>query len=321
MLNEEDMFDDLAFDEAEGPTSSFDEFDEMDEGDEFDEMDQGDEFDEGDEGDEGDEFDEMADAGDEFDEGDYDEGDDDTDAFVSMVARALQAEDSDEFLRRLASGAMNIGRRVASAARQAAPHIGRAARAAAPLLRAIPHPWAQAGGQIAGLLGRLRADGASEEEALDAMSELAVRNPRALPVVAGLAVRSVARGATARMPQRARVAAVRGVTRTAQNLVRQQGRQAVRAVPRVATSVRRTAATRGTPAQARPQVLRRTVQRVAQNPSMAQRLSRPSPAGQSALRRAGVQPVGRGLGGSPCPRGGRRTITVRGPARITIRRI
>ena len=49
---EESMFDDLAFDEAEGASDSYDEHDEADEADGYDAADEGDEYDEADEGDE-----------------------------------------------------------------------------------------------------------------------------------------------------------------------------------------------------------------------------------------------------------------------------
>lgn len=300
MLNEEDMFDDLAYDQAEGAAEAYDEFEETDE---FDEADEADEFDEADEGEEY--------AG-------FEESEEEDDAFDTVVANALAAEDADEFLRRLRRGA----RAVAQAARRAAPVVGQIARVAGPVLRRIPHPYAQVAGRVAGVLGRLMADGASEEEALDAMAEYAVRDRRALPAVAGLAIRAVSRGATARMPAQARLRAVRAVRRSVQGLVQQRGPAAARAITPIVRSVRRTAAVRRTPALARPQVLRRTVRRVAQSPGMARRLSRPSPQARATLRRAGAAPP---AGGQPAQRGavgvGRsRSMTFRGPVRITITR-
>ncbi|TIT61104.1 MAG: hypothetical protein E5W63_12420, partial [Mesorhizobium sp.] len=105
---DESMFDDLAFDEAEGPADSYDEFDEMDEGDGF----------------------EGADEGDEGD--DFDEGDDD--GWDQALGFALAAEDSDEFFRRIARGIRGAVRTV----RRAAPTIGRIARAVAPVASLIP---------------------------------------------------------------------------------------------------------------------------------------------------------------------------------------
>jgi hypothetical protein len=74
-LYEENMFEDLAYDEAEGAADAYDEFDEFDEGDEFDEADEleaADEFDEGDEFDAADE-DEGFDEADELEAAEFDE--------------------------------------------------------------------------------------------------------------------------------------------------------------------------------------------------------------------------------------------------------
>ena len=67
---DEEMFDELGFDEAEGAADSYDEMDGIDEADGMDEADEADEMDEGDsydEMDEADEYDEM-DEGDSYDE-------------------------------------------------------------------------------------------------------------------------------------------------------------------------------------------------------------------------------------------------------------
>jgi hypothetical protein len=72
-------------------------------------------------------------------------------------------------------------------------------------------------------------------------------------------------------------------------------------------------ATKGTPPAVRAQVLQRTAAKVAQRPALLQRLSRPSPAAQSVVRRAG--------GGVPSYGGygyGPRNYSVSGPARICI---
>ena len=100
------------------------------------------------------------------------------------MADALAADDADEFFGK-----------IVRAVRKAAPIVGKIARFAAPVLSAIPHPAAQIGSKVAGVLGKLRAEGASEDEALEAVAELAVRDRRALPVVAGLAARSLTKSA------------------------------------------------------------------------------------------------------------------------------
>ncbi len=317
-LYEEDMIDDLA-DEAEGPAQAYDEgFDEWDEADEVDEVDEVDELDEVDEIDEGDEWDE----GDDVDDIDaledtdvWDEGDEvDDDALEEAMAYALAAEDTDEFfrrigglLRRAARGAGRVARGAVSAARRAAPVIGQIARTAAPLLRVIPHPLAQGAATAANLLGQLRMEGADEDEALEAMAELAARNPRVLPVVGGLAARALVRRAGPALPPAARRAAVRTATQAARTLVRRQGPAAVRALPRVVRSVRRTAATRRTPPAMRPRVALNTARRVAASPQLARRLARPLPRGRAIVRQAvatGRVPARAGGGMMRAPMGG-----------------
>ena len=332
-LYEENLYEDLA-DEAEGAADAFDDgfeeydaFDEADEADEFDEADEleASDVDAFDEFDEGDAEMEAADLGDEdIDayEDDSFEGDDD--AFESGMAYALAAEDTDEFFRR-------VGRFI----RRAAPVVGRIARAAAPILRVIPHPIAQGAATAANLLGRLRFEGASEDEALEAMAELAARNPRVIPVVAGLAARTLVRRAGAAMPTAVRRQVVRNVARAAQTLVRSGGPARIRALPRVVRSVQRTAATRRTPPAVRPRVALNTARRVAASPRLARRLSRPLPRGRALVRRAvaggalrpGMRgPMMRGMRGAMMRgagmRGGigraGRSFVWRGPIRITM---
>jgi hypothetical protein len=299
-LYEENLYEDLA-DEAEGAADAFDdgfeEYDEFDEGDEADEFDEADELEAADDGfdefDEGDEM-EAADFGDEdIDAYEDDSFEGDEDAFETAMAHALAAEDTDEFFRR-----------VRRFVRRAAPIVGRIARAAAPILRVIPHPVAQGAATAANLLGRLRFEGASEDEALEAMAELAARNPRVIPVVAGLAARTLVRRAGAAMPTAVRRQVVRNVARAAQTLVRSGGPARIRALPRVVRSVQRTAATRRTPPAVRPRVALNTARRVAASPRLARRLSRPLPRGRALVRRA--------MGGGRALRGGMRGPMMRG---------
>ena len=337
---EDSMFDDLAFDEAEGASDSYDEFDEADEADGYEEADEGDEYDEAEEGDEYEtaSYDEMDggdayDEGDEFDEGDgFDEGaEGDEEAWDEAMAYALGAEDSDEFIRRIARGV----RRAATAVRRAAPTIGRIARAVAPVAGLIPGVGTAIGG-VANVVGQLMADEASEEETLAAFAELAVRNRAAIPLAAGLATRRVLGPAAARMPQAARVQAVRTVRRAANQLVARGGPTAIRALPRIANSVRRTAVARRTPPLVRPRVLAGTARRVAgRQPNLRRQLTRPLPAGRRVIQRtaaavrAGAAPARNitriagvslgGFGGFGGSARGRRRIVTRGPAIISIR--
>jgi hypothetical protein len=344
---EEDMFDELGFDEAEGAADSYDEMEEGDEADEMDEMDEADEYDEMDEGDhyeETDGFDEY----DEMEEADhYDESDeDDEEAWDHALGHALAAEDTDEFFRRIARAA----RGAVNAVRRAAPTIGRIARAVGPVASLIPGVGTAIGG-VANVVGQLMADEASEEEALDAFAELAVRNRAALPVVAAIAARRVLGPAAARLPAAARTQAIRTVRQAATQMVNRGGPAAIRALPRIARSVQRTSVARQTPAVVRPRVLAQTARRVVQrNPRLRRQLTRPLGAGRRVLNRTGAAvrsgaALGRavlqgrtpraggggiagGVGGAHggwaggMGRGGsrrRRTITIRGPVSINIR--
>lgn len=237
------------------------------------------------------------------------------------LAFALAAEDSDEFFRRLARVARRVVRTAATVARRAAPIVGRVARAAAPILRVIPHPAAQIAGRVAGVLGQLRMEGASEEDALEAMSELAARNRAVAPIAAAVAARALMRQAAATAPAAARVRAVRQVRQAAQTLVNTRGPAAIRALPRVVRSVRRTAAVRRTPAQQRPQVALNTARRVAANPAMLRRLAQPLMRGRAIVARVMRGTGGGALGVPRCNCGGAgrrgRTFVVRGPVRIT----
>lgn len=340
---EEEMFDELGFDEAEGASDSYDEYDAADEADE---MDEADEYDEAESMDAGDEYDEMdeADEYDELDEGD--ESDESDEEWDEALAHALGAEDTDEFFRRIARAA----RGVAGAVRRAAPTIGRIARAVGPVASLIPGVGTAIGG-VANVVGQLMADEASEEEALDAFAELATRNRSAVPIVAALATRRVLGPAAARMPVAARAAAIRTVRHAATQMVNRGGPSAIRALPRIARSVQRTGVARRTPAAARPRVLAQTARRVVQrNPRLRRQLTRPLGQGRQVINRARAaaragaapgrailrgqlpRPGGLAGGGFAAGAGGHhrpghygghpgrgRSITIRGPVRITIR--
>ena len=290
---EESMFDDLAFDEAEDSFDEYDEADSYDEGDDgFDEADDG--FDEADEGDEYDDTPVSFDAYDEGDDG-FDEGEDgaDEEAFDELIAQALGAEDSDEFFGRIARGL----RGAFNAVKKAAPTIGKIARTIAPIASMIPGVGT-AVGSVANVVGKLMADEASEDEALDAFAELAVRNPAARPVLAGLAARKVLGAKAAHMPLAQRRQAIRIIRAATNALVRRGGPTAVRALPRIARSVKRTAIARHTPVSARPRVLASTARRVIhRNPRLRHQLTRRLATGRRILNRVGGHGHGPSWGG------------------------
>ncbi|MBW4694598.1 MAG: hypothetical protein KME27_22850 [Lyngbya sp. HA4199-MV5] len=275
---EADVMDDLFYDAAEGPSQtrrsaqSYDAYDEYD-----------DSFDE---------YDDSFDAYDQYDA--YDEGDaydayDQGDTFEDAMADALEAEDSDEFFRRVTRGI----RRVANVARQVGRGVGSVARVVAPIAAAIPLPQAQAVARVARVAGRLLADGADEFEAVDALVDLAESEDlldAAAPAIATMAVHGTMPQA-ARLPQATRQQLVRATTRTAQTIARQQGTQAVRALPAVVQAAQRTARQQGAPPRALPQIIQRIGTRVSRNPQLIRRLIRSA---SPALRQHICAACGRG---------------------------
>jgi hypothetical protein len=306
---EEELMEDLFYQEAEGPAELGDE-EEWESLEAMEETDWGEE-EEWELGGEGflDEFEEEG--YEEFDEfGEAYGFEEAEDAFEDAMAYALEAEDTDEVFRRIGRAIRRGAPGVIRGVRRAASTVGRVARVAAPIARLIPHPYAQVAARGLSLLGRLRAEGASEEEALEAFAELAAYDEAAIPVVAGLAARRLVGRTAARLPLPARRQIVRTMGAAARTLASRRGPKAVRALPRIVASVRRTAAARRTPPRALPQVVRRTVTRVARSQPLARRLSRPSP---RAVQR--VRAAARRFESSVAPS---RSFTVPGPVRITI---
>jgi hypothetical protein len=213
------------------------------------------------------------------------------DAFEEPIAAALNAESEDQFLK----GLMKT--------------IGKVARVAAPILSVIPHPAAQVAARVAGLAGKVIPESESEgedgvmQQAAEAAAEATVRDIRARPVVVGLVSRQIAQNRAAGAPLAHRRAIVRQVNQTARILTRRAGPNAIRALPKIAASVNRTANVRGTSLAGRLAVLRRTTQRLMQRPDLLRRLSKPTARGQRlgrwalGRRRGGQYGAAPGLGG------------------------
>ncbi|MCF6147055.1 MAG: hypothetical protein E3K37_00170 [Candidatus Kuenenia sp.] len=300
---EEELMEDLAYEEAEGAAEMFDEeegFEDYDAADELfeEEWEGGDEdYFEEDYGEEGfEEFEDYAedygeDYGDEMEEEEEDELD-------SAMAYALGAEDADEFLKKLWGGIKKFGKKASKVA-------GKVARAATPFAKYIPGPWGALASKGLGLLGKLRAEGATEEEALEAFAELAAYDEAAIPVVAGLAARALVKNKGARLSFPARKKLVKNMKKAAKTLVRKKGPTAVRALPKIVKSVKRTAAVRRTPIRVMPKIVARTAAKVAKSPKLTRKLSRPSPKAKRIIRRV----VGKKMG---------RSYVLKGPVRITI---
>ena len=223
------------------------------------------------------------------------------------IADALDADDSDEFLRRLSRGI----RTAASIAQRVGRGVGQVARTVGPIASAIPLPQAQLIGRVANIAGRLLADGADEFAALDEMLAFAEDEhavDAAAPVIAGLTIRTIMPRA-ARLNRTTRRQLVRSVSQSTRALARRQGPQAVRAVPRVVQAVQRTAQRHRMPVQQLPQAVRRAAARVASNPNLVRRLARSPSLTTSTTRQLRVRT------GAGAPQ----RIVISGPVEITIR--
>lgn len=229
------------------------------------------------------------------------------DAMESAIADALEAEDSDEFFRRIARGV----RQAANIARQVGRGVGQVARVVGPVASLIPLPQAQAIGAIANIAGRLLADGADEFEALDEMLTFAEAEDAidaAAPIIAGLTIRTIMPRAS-QLNRTSRRQLVQSVRQSTQTLARRQGAPAIRAIPRVVGAVQRTAQRRRIPAQQLPQAIRRATATVARNPRLVSRLARATQQASTVTRRYST----RSRPGIP------QRLVIRGPVEITIR--
>jgi hypothetical protein len=251
----------------------------------------------------------------------------DWDALEEAVADALDAEDSDEFFRQLVGGISRVAgaaRRGATTAGRVARGVGRAAQTAGRVAGQVQRVAGRAGraanplasilGQVAPLLQQYAAQGFDELDALEDLADLFADEEldEALPVLAGMAARTMVRPALRRAalssPLRRQI--VRSTTQVARNLVRRQGPAALRALPRIAQSVGQTAARRRLSPSRLPQAIRKTGARVAAQPRLVGQLSRPAP----GMRRTSVRP-GPGRGGLP------QRLRLQGPVEIMITRL
>jgi hypothetical protein len=231
----------------------------------------------------------MEDYAEEYDA--YDEGDA-MDAFEDAMADALEAEDSDEFVRRFrravrravntARGAINVGRQIGRG-------IGQVGGAIAPIAGMIPHPIAQGVSQaarLASVAGRLMADGADEFEAFEEMVDFAEEEDAvdaAAPALATLAIHNAMPREAARLSQPARRQLIRTTTQATQALARQQGPQAARAITPILQQARRAVRQRRLPARALPQAVQQISRSVLRNPRLLRRLIRSNPAVRNAI--------------------------------------
>ncbi|RKH67786.1 hypothetical protein [Corallococcus aberystwythensis] len=255
---------------------------------------------------------------------------DNPNALEDTFADAMDAQDEEEFLRRLAAGA----RRLATVAgptfqrirRRAMPIAMRLIRQAAPRLGGIAGQ--EIGRTVAGLLradamdafADAAGDYASDED-MDAFNR----------VLGGLAARHVVRNTMSparrrQQPQQARAlgrAVGQMTSQLASRITSRYGARALPAVTRVVRQVTRLVRQQGASPQAVPRMLRRIGGRVISSPRVVRRLARPLSGVRQLRARAGLRRPGmRGrlnpmMGGPGLRR--MRTVTLRGPVRIVVR--
>ncbi|WP_404368901.1 hypothetical protein ACIHQR_05350 [Corallococcus coralloides] len=256
---------------------------------------------------------------------------DNPNALEDTFADAMDAQDEEEFLRRLRAGA----RRLATVAgptfqrirRRAMPIAMRLIRQAAPRLGGIASQ--EIGRTVSGLLradamdafADAAGDYASDED-LDAFNR----------VLGGLAARHVVRSTLSparrrQQPQQARAlgrAVSQMATQLATRVSQRYGPKALPAVTRVVRQVTQLVRQQGASPQAVPRMLRRIGTRVISNPRVVRRLARPTAAVRQLRARAGLRrtgPLGQippVMGGGPAPRR-MRTVTLRAPVRVIVR--
>lgn len=296
---ESDVMQDLMEDSPPASADEYDVADEMEgfEGDGFEGADEMDLY--GDAEEEG--FYEEGDAyTDEYEE-DYDAGGGSLELLEEAMADALDAEDGDEFLAGLLGGVS----RVASAIRQGAGTVGRVSRQVSRVAQRTGEMAGQArriagqtqritqraararspAGYLLQRLGQYLNQGFDEFEVLEDMADMFAEEEldEFLPILGGLAARVLAnpviRRAAGRLTQPLRRQLIRSASQAAQSLLRQQGPQALRSLPRIAQSVARTAARQGLPPTALPAAIRRVTAQVAAQPRLVRRLATaPAPA-------------------------------------------
>ncbi|MDY7231329.1 hypothetical protein [Hyalangium rubrum] len=258
-------------------------------------------------------------------------------ALEDAFASAMDAQDEDEFLRRL-RGAFR------TAARVAGPTLRRIGRRAMPIaVRLIRQAAPQVGGIAGQEIGRTVA-GLLRADAMDAFADVAADYADEdldgfTSVLGGLAARHVVRSTIPpqrrqQQPQQVRAlgrAVGRMTTQIAQRIAQRHGTRALPAVTRVVRQVTRMVRQQGASPQAVPRMIRRIGNRVAASSRAVRRLARPTQAARQLRARAGIRrtggvrpPMGGGMGMGPGMgpgMGGRRlrTVTLRGPVRIVVR--
>jgi hypothetical protein len=165
-----------------------------------------------------------------------------------------------------------------------------------------PLPQAQLAARVAKLAGRLRAEGASEEEILEVVAEIATKDRRAIPIVAGLTAKTILKGKGRAMSFKARKKVVKDIKKAAKVLVRKQGPKAIGALLPIVKIMKNKTARKGTPTKAKVMIVKRTAAKVAKSATLTRKLAKPSVKAKMAARK-----VVKG-----------KSYTIPGPAKITI---
>ena len=287
-LDIEDAYDGIGYEDAEGFSGEYedgfgaDDFDPYDNEEDFDSYEDAEAF--------GD----LADFGDD----DFGYLEDDEDEFDHMLGRAIAIEDEDEFFGAL----KKLGK-------LAWKHRKKIAKIAAPIVSSLPIPGAGIAGQAVKVIGNMAAEGADTEDMLDAMAEVAKRDPRAIPIVAAVGAKALLGSKAKHMSPAARTKAVKDVKAAVNVLAAKKGPAAIPAIGAVVKSAKRISATKGTPTTMKPKVVKAVARNLVRKPpALIRKLARSKPHIVAKVNRAW----------SVGPMGASNSFVIPGPARITI---
>lgn len=129
--------------------------------------------------------------------------------------------------------------------------------------------------QASRLHAHLQAEDASDDDIFDAFAVLAVHDTRSLPIIAGLGARTILDGTVSSRAVRRRV--VIDVGLAAEALIARRGPKAVRALPKIIRSTKRTAGSGPRSRQAQARSVRLMAMKVAQSPRITAQLLLPEP--------------------------------------------
>ncbi|MCY1039905.1 hypothetical protein OV208_01140 [Corallococcus sp. bb12-1] len=253
------------------------------------------------------------------------------DALEDTFAEAMDAQDEEEFLRRLRAGARRL-------MQVAGPTVRRIGQRTLPIaMRLLRQAAPRVGGIVGQEIGR-SVGGLLRADAMDAFADAAAdyageEDMEAFTrVLGGLAARHVVRSTIPparrrQQPQQARAlgrAVGQMTARIAQRIVQRYGARALPAVTRIVRQVTRLVRQQGASPQAVPRMIRRIGTRVVASPQAVRRLARPNTAARQLRVSAGIRrPAQRNrmdsmMGSRPGTRR-LRTVVLRGPVRVVVR--